>query len=330
MKSDWKTVSLFAGILLLLTSCTVSMSPLPDVSSPGSPLPLSTVEATHPHLETDQEYILKNDSLEVRIQKPGVLYRKSRFEWSGIINQVILDQRHTFYAMLPLEPGQGTAYGMMNAFEEANINPDLEFDAPGFDCTPYLPEVFRETASITFLKIFREGQQGVNHSFRLEKKISLDGDTVTVEQVLTNLGSKKLRTKEYGHNFMLLNGNPIGPDYTLELSFLPQLQQKPKVKGREIFSIQQQRLYITTEEIGNSFSNSFLTQIKGYDANAKETFWILKDRKSGISVMETVDFPIAKFQLWGKADTICPEVFVQIILDPGESFAWKRMYTYRR
>ena len=55
--------------------------------------------------------------LAVEISEPGTLYRGARFDWTGFVTQVTLDQQHTFCAPEALPGGRGTGgMGLCNEF----------------------------------------------------------------------------------------------------------------------------------------------------------------------------------------------------------------------
>lgn len=57
-----------------------------------------------------------------------------------------------------------------------------------------------------------------NYGYRIEKEISLIGDTLSLTTTLTNLGAQPFSTVWYSHNFFSCDGYAVGPGYSLSLN----------------------------------------------------------------------------------------------------------------
>ena len=67
------------------------------------------------------DIILKNDRLKITVSEPGTLYHRQRFDWCGVITEVVLDGKHSFLSKEPPFYGQITGgHGLSSNFEAAN------------------------------------------------------------------------------------------------------------------------------------------------------------------------------------------------------------------
>jgi hypothetical protein len=65
------------------------------------------------------------------------------------------------------------------------------------------------------------------------------------------------------------------------------------------------------------------------DGFGEEIGWVCgkaRDTKTGFGVKITGDVPVREWHVWGIKTTLCPEPFVDIKLDPGETKKWATRY----
>lgn len=190
---------------------------------------------------------IRNARLSVEIAAPGMIYRGTRFDWSGFITQVTLDDQHTFCMPESLEPGKGTGgIGLCNEFGNElavgydEAQPGEAFPKLGIgllkrpDDKPY--NFFRPHEIVALFPIQVEASEEQarfvvepiecrGYAARLEKTIRLEENTLTIHYKLENTGSKPILTHEYCHNFLGIDQQPIGPDY--RLTFPQAVQREP-------------------------------------------------------------------------------------------------------
>lgn len=262
---------------------------------------------------------LHNHRLQVSLLEPGEGYRKGRFDWSGIIQQVVLDGTHTFLSEENVSKTKKKTggIGIIGSFEPA----------PGAMLRKKLYHVqpVAHGYQFTYDWCSRTGRKGIRH----RKHISLEGTQILIRQELQNLGVTPISIGEYNHNFMIIDKHPAGPEYQVNFSFCPELTGKRAGQYNRI------KLAETSLQFLEGFSNEkedALIQLKGYDTALRPFTWELIYQPAGIGVREHNDFAIDKYQFWCKRHTICNEVFVSRILAPagtaGDYFQWSRIYEF--
>jgi hypothetical protein len=55
--------------------------------------------------------------------------------------------------------------------------------------------------------------------------------------------------------------------------------------------------------------------------------WELRHKKEGICVREDLSKPMFKFGFFATSHAVCPELFVDIHVEPGSSFEWSRTWS---
>ncbi len=286
-----------------------------------------------------KDIVLSNERLSVEISYPGEKYNGSRFDWCGLITQVTLDGKHTFCVKESLEPGKGS--GGCGLCGEFGIREPV-----GFDETPvgeYFPKIgvgllkrpdtepydfFRkyEVKPVDFNVISDNTSADLSavmpvhngYGYIYKKSISLSQNKLKITYILENTGEKKISTTEYCHNFIGIDNNSIGSNYSLKLP----CDIHPEGVSGEII--------VKDKEISwpDSFSGEFYSQFKDFDCSGNST-WELYDSKSGVSVKETDDFIPQKFALWGSKHVASPEAFANIDIEPGEKQTWLREYEFK-
>jgi hypothetical protein len=285
--------------------------------------------------------ILESSRLSVEVAEPGARYRGTRFDWTAHIVEVELDGRHRFCTSESLQPGTGSGgSGLCNEF---GLERPLGFDeaAPGEEfpklgiglltrpdaapCDhmrtyPLAPFAMACERTARGARWTVEPRACRGYAVRLCKELEVEGAGLSLTYRLDNLGQRAIRTNEYNHNFIAIDGHPIGPDYALATSgpiaALPGAQGVAVAAGGFRWS----------GEIGagRTFSARCLSA-----PGLRGSFgWTLRHQPSGVEVSESIDRPPAFIGLWGMAHVVSPELFVDIDLATGASMEWRRDYRF--
>ena len=183
------------------------------------------------------------------------------------------------------------------------------------------PAIFKvtQTAQQIFIRCTSESING--YSYLLEKNVVLLENGFKIDYKLQNTGSKRIITDEYVHNFMAIDKDPIGNNYSLQFPF----QLKPK-QFIETVNPEKNVLIGSSEitfkdTINQTFFFSNLTGAKTATAQ-----WELKNLKTKLIIRETGNFETNKVNLWGTKKVISPELFFTIDLATNTSVAWTRKF----
>lgn len=174
-----------------------------------------------------------------------------------------------------------------------------------------------DSENVKFVQTLEEenGERG----YRLEITVGLIEDGFTVERTLLNLGSNPIKTEHYSHNFSNINGREIGPDYQIKWERPLKIAYSP---GEESPVIAEPNGIKFTETPEGSYYYS--TQ-SGKGLLPGEPIK-LTQKEAGITLAISYDIPLNRIAIWGRADMICPEPFVTLSLEPGESVSWTATY----
>ncbi|MHB1354738.1 MAG: hypothetical protein ACYCZF_02040 [Anaerolineae bacterium] len=288
---------------------------------------------------------LSSDRLVVEIALPGQEPNTThRFDRAGFITQVTLDGRYQFCTREPdnlSHPCSGgiglcSEYQMDTASKEAQIG--AKFIKPGiglltktepndyifhkqYEVEPFPVswEQCGNTINFTTEPIPCQG-----YALRLTKQIIVDGSTLKMTMKVSNVGEREIDLTEYCHNFITIDRLPIGPGYRLELYKIAVQDGKLTPENNGTF---------TGSGSGFSFTGynpqAAMVHVQPEDILPNAPFyWELSNTGSPARIRETDSFTPDEVAVWSIDHIISPEVFHHITLQPSESSAWTRTWSF--
>jgi hypothetical protein len=287
------------------------------------------------------DYLLKNEFISIKVELPFEGYSFPRFDQSGKITAVSFKGKQiTGIEKRGAKDGKHGGRGLFNEFGIDNLL--------GFDQTPVgdwchkigVGLLQKDTKKYHFLHPYKTnpcdfltshantsitikciGQLHHGFGYELTKEILLLANGFEIRYQLKNTGEKVIKTNEYCHNFLSINENTIGSDYTLRFPFnIQRLPEAENVNPEKKIQLRQSEI-IFTNALSKEF---FFSDLSG--GESVMALWEVRDLKNKISVSETGNFKTQRFNLWGNKNAICPELFIDIDVAPGKTQQWKRMY----
>jgi len=298
----------------------------------------------YPHI------ILSNNILEASIFLPDAekgFYRASRFDWSGMIWQLTY-KNHTYFTEIeiykPHDPentyhGISLAEGFLggNAQRLKEVDPGETFMIIGVGNVEK-PDDGKNYFFATQYKIVDPGKWTVSHGkdwvefthkisdtkgygYIYVKRMELTKDTpqLVIQHSLKNTGTRNLNTSQFCHNFFCLDNDNIGKNYTMEFFFPAIFKQDLK----PVTTIKDNKM-IYMEDV----EGELLSTIEGYDDSVSHNHFIIKNKRTRAGVDIKGDFSVDFLFFYANKSSICPEVFVNISLEPGETQKWETIYTF--
>lgn len=282
---------------------------------------------------------IENNYLTVSIEKPGVVYKGTRFDWTGHVSKLMYLDKYHFCQPESVVKGLGSGgSGLCNEFgihqpvgyqdiKVGDVFPKIgvgsllkETTEPYFymHAYPVKPFQIEVSSSHDRIRYRMQGATPSGYAFQLEKQVLLHENNLIFDLKLTNTGNKMIDTNEYSHNFIAIDENPIGPDYTLEIPVAANLSSCAHLFHQTGSSLS------ILKSVQEEFYFQGIIPIQPL-CDAK---WTLKNTNSGVSISEQLDAPLSAFAVWGKRHVISPEMFVKIMVMPGQTQQWKRKYTF--
>lgn len=291
---------------------------------------------------------LSNAHLRLTVYRPvpgAGYYQAARFDWSSLLGDIDV-AGHRYFVVH--HPGPHNPHGHDNVDGPAEEF-DLETPPPGFaEAAPgglFLKigvGVLRRPDEKDYF--FARDYEIVDHGrwefaaagatsvvcrhaaalpggrlgYVLERRLApaQDGLRLVIRRTLRNTGTIPLRSRHYAHNFVRIDGHPIGRDYRLELPFAPRpvapatLPAAARLEGRMLAFLPE-----VLEE-------TFWTSLGGFAATPEHNRVTVRHVPDGAAVSFATDLPLADFRVYATSRVLCPEPFVDLALAPGEEIAW--------
>jgi len=270
-------------------------------------------------------------------------YMGSRFDWSGVIYELKYQGHDYFGEWNPVRNPK---------LHDAITGPVEEFTHIGFAEAPVGGEFLgigigglRKTTDKAFerfgyYELSNPGKWTVEkakdevvfthqlddvagYSYVYQKKVRLVNNKpeMVLEHTLKNTGKKAIRTDVYNHNFFMIDNQPTGPDMVVKFAFpVTVAREHPLIKIND-----RQVEYL--RELGLKESAQ-LTGVQGFSDSVEDYDFRIENRKTGAGVRITGDRPISKIVYWSCHTTLCPEPYIDIDIQPGESFTWNILYHF--
>ena len=270
-------------------------------------------------------------------------YIGARFDWSGVIPKLTY-QGHDYFGQwyLVRDPKIHDAISgpveefMQIGYEEAPVGgeflrigigglrkySDEEFNRRGYYefSNPGKWTVKKAKDNVVFT---HQLDDVAGYSYVYEKTVRLvkDKPEMILEHTLKNTGRKTIQTSVYNHNYFTIDFQPTGPDVVVKFAFPVSVSaENPlvRINGQQI---EYERELEPTEVTP-------AVEILGHSNSVKDYDFRIENRKTGAGVKITGDRPILKINYWSRGTAVSPEPYIDLDIQPGESFSWNILYNF--
>ena len=292
--------------------------------------------------------ILKNDDVELKIEKAGEVYRGSRFDWNGTVVSLsfrgieLLGEEKPRFQRNPAIFGRGlhNEFGIKTCvgYDDCKVGEWFPKIGTGWlkkDEKPYFFYTQYALEPLKFASLANGNREAVfscdsgernGYAYRYTKRITLLDDGFEISYELENSGRRDISTEEYVHNFLCVGGKRMDSGYSLEFPWtLKPASFVETVNPDGILLVEGKKVEI----IGKTRKQFYLGGLsegvsKGDGLAAK---WTLEHSGKGVRLSESGDFIPTGAHVWGWKSVISPELFHSFSVVPGSTVAWKRRYT---
>ena len=290
---------------------------------------------------------ISNGLIKTRFYLPDSVkgyYRGSRFDWSGVIPDLNY-KGHSFYGkwFQKYDPKIHDAImGPVDDFSPLGYNeanPGGGFIKIGIGVlkktnkSPYSSKLPSEIMNYGKWEVevksnqivFNQKLDHMDFSYNYTKTVILPKGKaeMLLQYSLENTGKKTIETSVYNHNFLMIDKQPIGPGYVVEFPFNIKVDPQEKTEFEKIDDNQ----IIFLKDLKDD-EYVYFSEIHGFENTAEDHQIIVENKNSGAGVKITGDRPLLKLSFWTISTTICPEPYIKIKINPGETFRWRNSYNF--
>jgi hypothetical protein len=176
--------------------------------------------------------------------------------------------------------------------------------------------------SIEFIHELGDPASGYAYVYRKAVRLIKGKPEMVLEHSLKNTGKKTIESTVYNHNFLALDHQPPGPDFTITVPFKIQARRAPNKSLAEIRG--NQIVYLKTLENQDCVE----TSLRGFSDSPKDNEIRIENKKVGAGVKCTGDKPLEFLNYWSIRTVLAAEPFIAMKIEPGGEFTWKVMYEY--
>jgi hypothetical protein len=183
-------------------------------------------------------------------------------------------------------------------------------------------QVASTPASATFTHALNDAASGYGYVYEKTVSLAASAPVMTITHRIRNTGRKPVDSRVYNHNFLVLDGQPTGPDFVITLPFAIQTSRPPDAAMAAVDGPR-----VTYRAVLQP-KQTVSVPIEGFGPTADHYGFSIENTKMGAGMRVTGDRPIASVSLWSIRPTIAVEPFIAFSIAPGETFTWQYVYTY--
>ena len=176
--------------------------------------------------------------------------------------------------------------------------------------------------SVEFTQELHDKDSGYGYVYRKTLRLIAGQSQMVLEHSLTNTGTHAIHTDVFNHNFLVLDKQPPGPDFTIGVPFSIRSERPPNNELAEIRG--NQIVYLKRLEGHDVVA----TPLEGFGESAKDNEIRIENSKVGAGIRIVADRPLSSESLWSIRTVLAMEPFVAVSVEPGQTFTWKSSYEY--
>jgi hypothetical protein len=175
---------------------------------------------------------------------------------------------------------------------------------------------------IEFTQELSDQATGYAYLYRKIVRLEPGKPQMSIEHSLKNTGKRAIVSTVYNHNFVVIDKQGPGPDYTFKVPYeikvtRPATNGLTQVQGNEVLFL---RAYAGQDQSS--------VQLPGFGASADDSKIEIANRKAGAGLRIAVDRPLVRSFIWSIRTVLAVEPYIAIKIDPGAEFTWKNQFEY--
>ena len=176
--------------------------------------------------------------------------------------------------------------------------------------------------SVEFTQELTDPSSGYGYIYRKIVRLSPGKPEMMLEHSLKNTGRHTIQSTVYNHNFLVLDKQPPGPDFSISVPFHILPMQPP---DQRFARIQENQIVFT-----KVLENDEVVEIpfQGFGAASKDYDISIENRKVGAGMRIRGDRPLSFVNFWSMRKVLAMEPFIAMTIAPGSEFTWNIHYEY--
>jgi len=176
--------------------------------------------------------------------------------------------------------------------------------------------------SVEFAHELTDSAAGYGYIYRKTVRLVAGKPEMVLEHHLKNTGRRAIQSSVYGHNFLVLDRQTTGPDFTITVPFQIHSPQPPNPNVAEIRG--NQFLYVKTL----ADRDVVYVPLLGFGDSPADHEVRIENRRVGAGMVIRGNRPLTHMALWSIRSVLAVEPFIDMTIEPGSEFDWDVRYEY--
>jgi hypothetical protein len=178
------------------------------------------------------------------------------------------------------------------------------------------------STSIQFTQKVVDRSSGYGYLYTKVLRLEPGQPILVIDHTLKNLGRLPILTSVYDHNFLVLDHQTTGPDFSVRLPF--SITPERPIKA-DLGTIDNDRIQYRKKLEGHDV---FTAKIAGFGATPQDYDIRVENSRLGAGVRIRGDHPLEREVLWSIRSILAMEPFIQLSAAPGATIHWSYSYLY--
>lgn len=175
---------------------------------------------------------------------------------------------------------------------------------------------------VEFTQELSDPNSGYAYLYRKVVRLAKDKPEMVIEHSLKNTGKLAILSSVYNHNFVVLDKQAPGPDFTFKVPY----QIQPGKPADKVLAEPRGNEVVYLKQL--SGEDEAVVQLPGFSNKIEDTEIIIENKKVGAGMKITGDRPLIQSLIWSIRKVLAVEPYISIDIKPGTEFTWKNMYKY--
>ena len=176
--------------------------------------------------------------------------------------------------------------------------------------------------SVEFTHELTDAADGYAYVYREIVRLTPGKPEMVLEHHLKNTGRKPIQGTVYNHNFLALDHQTTGPDFSVTFPYQITSPQPPPKDLAEVRGDQLVYLKTLTDR------DVVYTRLLGYGDTPKDNEVRIENHHVGAGVVIRGDHPLTDMFLWSIRSVLAVEPYIKMEIEPGSEFDWNVKYEY--
>ena len=174
-----------------------------------------------------------------------------------------------------------------------------------------------------WIEFTHELSDGKGYAYKYTKRLTLPKEKaeLVLSHDFENTGDKQIATEVFNHNFFVIDGRPSGPEFEIEFPFM--LTATRDLKG--LISVRDNKIIYLKEPPEGV---GVYTGLQGFGAQKADNAFRIENNKTGAGVSVKTNQPLYKLYFWTISRTLCPEPFIFMKIESGNTHTWDTQYEF--